>query len=104
MMVAKGILVLHELTEMKYSNTKGVYSSNVPEYQENPSFWLISGNFLINLPDFCNLDRISPVYDGGEGDSGTSCVKRNENIRRQKEFIHPMCCNIKKIHYLAVFG
>ena len=104
MMVGKGTVALHELTEMKYPNTKGAYSSNVSEYHENPSFWPIAGNFLLNLPDFCNLDRISPVYDGGEGDSGTSCVKRNENIRRQKEIIHPMCWNIKNIHYLAVFG
>ena len=36
------------------------------------SFWPISGNFRTNLPDFCNFNRFSPVYDSCEGDSGTS--------------------------------
>ena len=72
MMVGKGTVALHELTEMKYPNTKGAYSSNVSEYQENPSFWPISGNFLINQPDFCNFDRFSLVFDSCEGDSRTS--------------------------------
>ena len=44
----------------------------MPEYQENPSIGPILGNFLINQPDFCNFDRFSPVYDGCEGEPGSS--------------------------------
>ena len=66
-------------------------------------FGLFSVIFTTNPPDFCNFDRFSPAYDGCEGDSGTSRVNRNENIQSQKEFIHPMCWNIKKIHYFGRF-
>ena len=75
----------------------------MPEYQENPSFWPISGNFLINLPDFCNFTRFSPVYDSCKGEPGSSCVYRSENIKNQKEFVHLMCGNIKKPHHFGRF-
>ena len=91
------------LYRKKYPKKKGVYSLNMSEYQENPSFWLILGNFLINLPDFCNFNRFSPVYDSCKGEPGSSCVYRSENIKNQKEFVHLMCGNIKKPHHFGRF-
>ena len=101
--VIKGAVVLHDFIEKKYPKKKGVYSLNMSEYQENPSFWLILGNFLINLPDFCNFNRFSPVYDSCKGEPGSSCVYRSENIKNQKEFVHLMCGNIKKPHHFGRF-
>ena len=70
--VIKGAVVLHDFIETKISKEKRSLFIKYAGNQKNPSFWPISGNFLINLPDFCNFNRFSPVYDSCEGDSGTS--------------------------------
>ena len=43
---------------MKISKAeKGVYSSNVPKYQDNPLLWPFSVKLPTNLPDFCKFGR-----------------------------------------------
>ena len=62
--VVKAAAVLYDLTKIEISKAeKGVYSSNVPEYQYNPLFWPFSVKLPTNLPDFCKFGRPSPVYN-----------------------------------------